>query len=66
MTSWEIVVSSLNMLDKRGLKEVIKENESERIVELDRDNLSLIPIGLDEMVSPEMMQVGIVEDIFQN
>ena len=56
---------SLNMLDKRGLKEVIKEGGiTERIVELDRDNLSLIPIGLDEMVSPEMMQVGIVEDIF--
>ena len=56
---------SLNMLDKRGLKEVIREGDiEEKLVALERDNLFLMPIGLDETVSPEMMQVDVVEDLF--
>ncbi len=57
---------SLNMLDRRGLKEIIKEGEiDEKLVELDRDNLCLIPIGLDEVVTPEMMQMDVVENLFE-
>jgi Mrp family chromosome partitioning ATPase len=56
---------SLNMLDKRGLKEVVKEGAlDDKLVELDRDNLFLLPIGLDEMVNPEMMQIDVVEELF--
>lgn len=56
---------SLNMLDKTGLKEVIKEGDIEgKLVELDRENLFLLPIGLDEMVNPEMMQLDVVEELF--
>ena len=56
---------SLDMLDRRGLKEVIKEGDiEEKLVGLDRDNLFLLPIGLDEMVNPEMMQLDVVENLF--
>ena len=56
---------SLNMLDKTGLKEVIKEGDiDEKLVELDRENLFLLPIGLNEMVNPEMMQLDVVEALF--
>jgi Mrp family chromosome partitioning ATPase/uncharacterized protein involved in exopolysaccharide biosynthesis len=58
---------SLDMLDKRGLKEVIRDGKIEdKLIELDRENLFLLPIGLDEMVNPEMMQVDVVESLFQN
>ena len=47
------------------VKEVIKEGDiEEKLVGLDRDNLFLLPIGLDEMVNPEMMQLDVVENLF--
>lgn len=56
---------SLNMLDKKGLKEVIRgDGLEENLVELERENLFLLPIGLDDMVNPEMMQVDVVEELF--
>ena len=56
---------SLNMLDKTGLKEVIREGDiDEKLVELDKENLFLLPIGLDEMGNPEMMQLDVVESLF--
>jgi len=56
---------SLDMLDKPGLKEVLSQGGiKERVVQLDRENLCLLPIGLDAMVNPEMMQVDVVEDLF--
>lgn len=56
---------SLDMLDKPGLKEVLSQGGiKEKVVALDRENLCLLPIGLDAMVNPEMMQVDVVEDLF--
>tara|TARA_B100001059_G_scaffold236251_1_gene285748 strand:+ start:1 stop:2172 length:2172 start_codon:yes stop_codon:yes gene_type:complete len=56
---------SLDMLDKPGLKEVLSRGGiEEKVVRLDRENLYLLPIGLDEMVNPEMMQVDVVENLF--
>ena len=51
-------------LEEKGLKEVISgEPLSENVIGLGAENLYMLPIGQDDRVNAERMQVGVVTDL---